>query len=153
MMRITERLSREGVTQAYCRTDVSRSNFIDILTMVGMHTQKATDTLRLALGAILNRRALRQRARIDTQVSKATDKGIRDDLEGQCTKCSRVAHLKHNRGPCIRIDTSGSWNVQRRWEEGNDGVEHSLYTLVFQGRSAEHRNQFPLNCSFAERVY
>src|SRR5260221_2309092 len=45
VLRITEGVTCAGVTQAYRGTDIPSSNLVDILAVIGMHTQQAPNAL------------------------------------------------------------------------------------------------------------
>src|SRR5258707_1239720 len=132
MLSIAQCIAREGVAQAYGSTNVTRTDFIDILAMIRVHTQQAPDTFRLILGAILNSRTFRQRTRIDTQIRQAPNKRIRNNLEDQRTKRCRIIYLARNCLICIRIDALWSWNIKRRRQIGNHSIQHCLHALVLQ---------------------
>src|SRR5947209_10643170 len=88
MIAVAERITGEGVTQTDSGTDISRSNLIDILTVIGMHAQQAADALRFVLCAILDSPAFVQGARVDTQIRKTAHEGVRDNLEDKGTEGS-----------------------------------------------------------------
>ena len=54
MVAVTKCITGEGVTQTDGGTDISRTNLVDILAVVGMHTQQATDTFRFILRTVLD---------------------------------------------------------------------------------------------------
>src|SRR5713101_4433858 len=96
MMGITQRITSESVTQTYSSTDITRSDFIDILTVIGMHTQQAPNSFCFIFGTIFSSRTFHKRTRINTQVRQATYKGIRNNLENQCAKRRSIVYLTSN---------------------------------------------------------
>src|SRR5579875_2736825 len=150
VLRIAERIPGEGIAQTDGCADVSRSNLVDILAMIGMQTQQATNTFRFPLCGVLHRRAFSQCARVDAQVREAAYEGIGDDFRDQGAKGSGIADLARHRLAGIGIDAGWRRNVQRRGQVSNDGIKHGLHALVSQGSATKHRHQCAGNRCFTQ---
>src|SRR5213596_2978680 len=65
VVRVAQRVAGLRVLQADGRRDVARAHFLDLLALVGVHLQQATDPLLLVLGAVVDVRAGGEDARVD----------------------------------------------------------------------------------------
>src|SRR6266581_9557593 len=113
MLGIAQRITSKGIAQTYSSADITCPDFIDILPVIGMHTQQAPNTFCLALSAILNSRALRQCTRIHTQVCQTPHKWIRNNFEGECAKWCGIAYLTSN--DLIDVRVYASWRRDIKW--------------------------------------
>src|SRR5712692_11925846 len=112
MLRVTECVAGKGVAQTDCRTDITRPNLIDILSMVGMHAQQTSNTLGLALRAILSSRTFGQHTRVDTHIRQATHEGVRDNLEDKRTEGRAIIDFTSDFLVCVWIDASWGRNIE-----------------------------------------
>ena len=125
--------------------DVAGVDFLDLLTLVGVHLQEAADALGLALGGVEHRGAGGQRARIDAEEGELTDERVGHDLERERRERLLVVglalDLQRLRSLRVEIDARHRRNVERRRQVVDDGVEQRLHALVLERRAADDRHE------------
>ena len=110
--------------------NVAGKNFLDVLTLVGMHTHQATDTLAPAAVGVVDGLAGAQYARVDTNVRQAADKGVGDDLEDETGKGFVVIRAALDGRARVRVGALHRRDILRAGQVAHDGIEQKLNTLV-----------------------
>ena len=78
--------------------DVAGVRDVDVLALVRVHAQDATDALLAVLGGVVDLRALLERARVDAEVGELAV-GVGDDLERERRERLVFARLALDRSP------------------------------------------------------
>ncbi len=81
VIQIAQGITRGDILQTDRGGDVARANFLDLLTLVGVHLQDAADALLPALDRVVEGIARLEHARIDPEEGQGTDEGVGRDLE------------------------------------------------------------------------
>ncbi len=81
--RIAKRITGADLLEAGKRDDVASKSFLDVLAIIRMHQQHASDTLFLVACGVQNAGARFQLARIDAAEGQRADERVVHDLEGQ----------------------------------------------------------------------
>ena len=114
-------------------------DLLDVLAVVRVHLQQATDALLVALGGVQHVRAGVERAGVDAEVGELADVRVGHDLErerrerrlGVCGTLDLLAGLE--------VDALDRGDVERRGQEVDDRVEQRLDALVLERRAARDR--------------
>src|SRR5207244_11495621 len=94
--------------------DITRVNFFDLLSLVGVHLEKAADSLSFPLGRIVNARPGGQRPGIDSEEAQRSDKRIGHNLKSKSRKWRLILRRPFAHGVRIGIEPFDGWNIQRR---------------------------------------
>ena len=138
---IAERVARGHVLQTDGSGDIAGFRFGDFLTFVGVHLQQTTNTFLLVLHGVQNGFAGLKNAGVDAQEGELADIRVGHDLEGERGERSIVAGFAGD-FVVVEVKARNRRNVNRRRQQFDDAVEHTLHTLVLEGRAAEHRLHF-----------
>src|SRR5690606_24851031 len=145
-----QRFTGGDIFHADARSDIARADFLDLFAIVGVHLQQATDTLLLAAQGIQHRVAAIEYTGINANKGQGTDEGIRRDLERQCGKWFVVGGVTF-RLLAIRQLATNRFDVIRRRQIANHGIQHCLDTLVLERRATKDRNNFTGQHALADR--
>src|SRR6202030_1423427 len=86
LLLVAEGVARVYALQADAGADIARVDFVDFLTLVGVHLQQAADALARAFRRVVNVTSGFQNAGINTDVSNMPDEWVGHDFEGQSRK-------------------------------------------------------------------
>ena len=120
--------------------DVARVRDVDVLALVGVHPQDATDALLAVLRGVVDLRALLERARVDAEVGELAVR-VGDDLERERRERLVFARLALDRLLALQVGALRRRHVERRRQVVDDRVEHGLHALVLERRAAQHRHE------------
>ena len=117
-----------------------------------MHLQQTADTFLLVLDGVENGFAGLQDAGINAQEGELADIGVGHDLEGQCRERRIVACFTFD-FLVVEVKALNRGNVNRRRQEFNHAVEHTLHALILEGGAAEHRLDFAGDAALADTLH
>src|SRR6185437_13669442 len=120
------RVAGEGVPETDGGGDVAGVDLRDVFAVVGVHLQQATDALPTVLAAVGDIGTGGKFAGVDAEVGKAANEWVGHNLKGQRGKGGILIRLDRDRLFAAGDDALNRGNVQRRRQEGDDGVEHRL---------------------------
>ncbi|MNT02433.1 hypothetical protein D3C72_1369300 [compost metagenome] len=83
VIRIAQGIARRDIFQPHAGGDITRTQFIDLMTVVGMHLHNTPDTLFLPFHRVVHRIAFSQHAGIDTDKGQLADVRVGHQLERQ----------------------------------------------------------------------
>src|SRR5438094_10029607 len=86
MVFVTQCVSGRGGLESHRGGDITRVNFFDLLSLVGVHLEKAADSLSFPLARIVNARPGGQRPGIDPEEAQRSDKRIGHNLKSKSRK-------------------------------------------------------------------
>ena len=137
--RIAQGVARGGVLEAHDRDDVAGAHRVDLFTLVGVHSVDLADALFAVLGAVGDLSAGVKPARVHAHVGQLAQVRVGHDLECESRKRLVIAGLARDElvflAGLVALD---GFDVQRRGEVGDDGVEHGLNALVLECRAGEY---------------
>ncbi len=150
MLLVAEGIASGGVFQADDCGDVASVHGLDILPVVGVHLENASNALLLLFRGVEHLGAGVQRAGIDTDEGQAAHIGVRGDLKRQGGKglVVRGGTVLFFLG--IGVDALDGGNIRGSGHIIHDGIQHFLHALVLVGRSAGNRNHFIGDGSLAD---
>ncbi|VWM20932.1 hypothetical protein BLA6992_07557 [Burkholderia lata] len=151
MCRIAQRVARGRFLQADRSSDVACTNFLDFFTLVRVHLQNTAETLFLVLGRIEQRVARIDDARVDAEEDQLADERVGHDLERECRELLVVGRTAF-RLLAIFEFTRNRRDVDRRRQEIDHGVEHTLHALVLERGTAQHRLDFARDRTVAQTL-
>ena len=139
MLLIANRVAGDHVLEAHRGADVAGQNLGDLLALVGVHLDQASDALAAGLGNVVNRFARGQFSRINPDKCQLTDKRIGHDLEHQRRERLGVIGLTldHDFFIVHRVAANGR-HIQRRRQVIHHRVQKILDTLVLERRPAHY---------------
>ena len=123
MALVAQGLAGRRVLEADGRDDVARGAIVDIMLLVGMHLEDATNALLLAVVGIDDIGTGVQTTRIDAQVGELANVGIGHDLEGQGRERLLVGRLALLLLVGIGIDAGDGRHVERAGQVVDDSIE------------------------------
>jgi hypothetical protein len=91
---ITQRITRGNVLQTDNGGDITRTDFLDFFTLVGMHLQHTAYALLLALTGFQTALPTFQHTRVDANKGQGTHVRVIHDLERQ--RRERLHHRRHD---------------------------------------------------------
>src|SRR5690606_25099973 len=141
---VTQGFTCGHVFQTHHGSDVTSNQFFQLGTVVCVHLQDTADTLFLTLDRVVDRVARTQNARVNAYESQLTNKGVSHQLERQSGHRLFVVGFTMNDFTVI-VRTFDRWNIHRRWQVVDHGVQHALYTLVLERGTAQHWLNFAGN--------
>ena len=120
--------------------DVAGERGVDVLAVVGVHQQQATDALALLLDGVVELLALADLARVDPEVRELAE-GIANDLERQRGERLVLVRLALDDLLAVQAGALRRRDVERARQVVDDGVEHGLHALVLERRAAQDRDE------------
>ena len=123
--------------------------FVNFVTVVGLHQHDTPDALFLALHRVPHRIAFLQRPGVDADKGQLADVGVGHQFERQRRQRLIVARMAFRRLAFL-IHALYRRNIQRRRHQLHHRVEHALHAFVFKGAPAEHRLDLPLHRALAQ---
>ena len=152
VLRLGQRVARVGVLEADGRGDVARVDLVDLLAVVRVHLEDATDPLALALRGVEDVRAGLERARVDPEERELADERVGRDLEGQGAERLAVVGGLEDLDVGARLEADDRRHVERRRQVVHDRVEHGLDALVLERGAAQDRDPLVLQGREADAV-
>ena len=146
---IADGLPGEDVLEAHGGTDVARADFVDVLALVGVHLQQATNALAAALGRVVDAGTRGQNTGVDAQEGEGAHKGIGHDLEDQGAEGLAVLGFALDIVAVGILAGDGS-DVEGRRHVADDGIQHGLDTLVLEGAATHHRREHEVDAALAD---
>src|SRR5262249_52764984 len=137
---VAQGVTRGRVTETDRGGDVAGVDLLDLLALVGVHLEEPPDALLLPLDRVVDVRAGVHDARVDPQEGQRADVGVGHDLEGQRGEGRVVRRATLLLLARVRIGADHGRNVDRRWQQVDDGVEQRLHALVLEGGAAGDRH-------------
>ena len=113
------------------RHDVASQNFLDFFTLVGVHLQDPADALLLAM-RIGFRRSRQTATRPSTARRWADRQGSVISLNARAENFSSSVRWRVIGWSSSSVPVRDRWDVQRRRQEVDDGVEHALHALFLK---------------------
>src|SRR5690606_31712041 len=138
---VAQGFTRGDVLQAHHSGDVTCQNFLDFLTVVGVHLQDAVNTFFLALDRVVHGFASVQNTGVHTYEGQLTDEGIGHQLESQSGELRAVVGGQAD-GIAVVVHTFDRRNVDRGRQVIDDRVEHALNALVLERGATQHGLDF-----------
>ena len=119
-----DRVASRDVLQPNAGTDIASINLADLLALVSVHLEQASDALGAPLSGAEHAVAGLQMSRVDADKCKLTNKRISHYLEGQRGKRLIVVNLAlQNLLWIVRIGTFGGRNIERRGQKIDHCIE------------------------------
>ena len=139
---VAQRVTGGGVLETSDGDDVTSARHFDVLTLVRVHLEEATDAFLLTLDGVVRVRAGFDDARVHAGEGERTDERISHDLERQRRERFIVIRLAGELlFGVIDVGTLDIRDIRRRRQVREDGVEHRLDTLVLERGAAQHRDE------------
>lgn len=123
-----------GTVDAEHGADLTGTDLVDILHLVGVHADDAGDAHLLVGSRVVQVGALAQRSLVDTDVGKLTVVVLLE-LEGESDKRQRVVGDQRNRLLALGLVEGRVLNLTGVGQVVADGIQHGLDTLIGQGRA------------------
>ena len=146
---LAQRVAGRRLLEAEAGDDVARVRDVDVLALVRVHAQDATDALLAVLGRVVDLRTLLELARVDAEVRELAVR-VGDDLERERGERLVLVGLALDR-LALHVDALGRRDVERRRQVVDDRVEHGLHALVLERRTAQHRHELERDRALADR--
>ncbi len=137
MLPIADRVAGRDVLEPDGGGDIAAVHFLDLLPLVGVHPQEPPHPFHRIPGGIVDPAPRLELPRVDPKEGQVPDEGVGHDLEDQAGEGLRVRSAPHRRGLPLPDDARHRWNVKRRREIGDNGIEQLLDPLVLERRPAQ----------------
>ncbi len=141
VVRIAQRIARGGFFQANRGGDVACQHFLDFFALVGVHLQNPAQAFLLALDRVVDGVARIDLARVDAEEDQLADERVGHDLERQSGELF-VVRGTARRFLVVVVHAGDRRDVDRRRQEVDHGVQHTLHALVLERGAAQHRLDF-----------
>ena len=139
MLLITDCITGSRKLEAYCCSDITGVNLIQLLTLICVHLHDTAYTLLLALGSIQNIGTGIQCTGIYSEVSKLTYKRVSHDLE--CKSCERLIIRRVSLNfVAFHVSTLDCRDISRCRHEIKNCIQKLLNASVSVSTSAAYRN-------------
>src|SRR5918994_4154009 len=139
LVRIAERVAGADLLEARESDDVAGIGLFDVLAVVRMHEEHATDALLLVAGRVKDRRTGFDLTRIDAAEGDGADEGIVHDLEGEHGERLVVGRPANGLFLGLEVDALDLAAIHGRRKEVDDGVQERLNALVLECGTAKNR--------------
>ena len=140
-----QRVTRAGILQADECRDITREDFLDFFTLIGVHLEHTADTFLMALGGVQHLVTRTQHAAIDAHKGQIAVFVV-DDLERQA--CEGLVFIGGDHAAIGGFILAffrrnlDAFAVNRRRQVFNDGIQQGLHALVLEGCAAQYRAEF-----------
>ena len=112
---------------------------VDRVLLVGVHLEKLSDALLLALGGVHNATAALNSTRVDADVGEATKEWVGHNLEGKSREWLCWVRVTSKSLLLIaRVTTLNRRNIEWVWQVVNYCIQHRLNTLVLECATAQN---------------
>ena len=112
----------------------------------------SSDPLALVFARVHYIRTLFQNTGVYTEIGQFAHIRVRHDLKRESSKRFFVIRTANDLFVSVYFEAHNRWNVQRRWKEIENRIEHWLNAFVFESRSAENWEDLHLQCSRTNRT-
>ena len=127
---IAERITRCRVLEPNRRRNITAVDHIDLLAVVRVHLEDASDALLVVLRRVVDIGTGVQHAGVNAEERKLADERIRHNLERECRERSCIRSRTAVRFARIRVHTRNWRDVRRCRHIVNNGIEQRLNALV-----------------------
>ena len=141
---VAQGFARGHVFQAHASSDVASANFVDFLTLIGVHLHDTADTFFFALDGVHHGVAFFQHTRINAHKGQLADKRVGHQLERQGRELLAVVGFAGDR-VVVFVGAFDISDVGRRRQKVQHGVKHALHAFVLERGTAQHRLNFAGN--------
>src|SRR6266568_2227213 len=131
--------------------DVAGEDFLDLLALVGVHLDDATDALLLVLGRVVDVRPGVELARVDAEEGEVPDERVVHQLERQCRERLLIGGAADDLD-ALHVDALHRRDVDRARKVVHHRVEDLLDALVLEGAPADHREEAHRDGALAEAL-
>ena len=146
MVFVANRVAGRDVLQTNQRANVTRVTHFDVLAMIGVHFQQASDALALVVARVIDRHALSDLAGINPEENQFASVRISPNLERQRAERAVVVGGAGFGFACVSgLMPTISGNIQRRRQIIDHGIEQRLDALVLERRATDHRHKLVLD--------
>ena len=151
-----ERVAGDDLLDAHCSRDVPGVDLGDLLALVGVHHQDASDPLGAPAVDVQHSRARLEFARVDPEVGQLADVGVGHDLERQRGERLGVVGVAGDLALALlaanQFGAGHRRDVQWRGQIVDDRIEQRLHALVLERRAAQHGGQLGRERRLADRL-
>ncbi len=137
---VAQRVAGTDIFESYTGANVSRSDKIFRILLVGVHLEETGNTLLLSRAWVVHVRSGLNLTRVYAEETQTSHIGIGSNLERKCTHGfvwigMTQQHLLRVTG----VGTGNRFRIRRTRQVSTHSIEQCLYSLVFERRSTDHR--------------
>ena len=138
------------ILEAYTGTNITGANHLNRILFIWVHLEQTWNTFFLTRARVINIRTGFNLTWINTEESQTAYIRVGCNLERQSRSLFILARLTVFFSTGFRVCTNHILCIQRRRQECTNVVKQSLYTLILEWRTTQHRNNSHLYCSVAK---
>jgi len=129
-----------NILEAYTSTNITGTNHLNRILLIWVHLEQTRNTFLLARARVINIRTGFNLTWVNAEESQTAYIRVGRNLERQSRSLFVFARLTVFFSTGFGVCTDNIFCIQRRRQECANVVKQSLYTLVFEWRTAQHRN-------------
>ena len=147
---VTQCITSVNILETYTGTNITGTNHFYRILFVWVHLEQTRNTFFLTWTRVVDIRTGFNLTRVYTEESQTSYIRVSSDLKCQSWSFIVFARFTIFFGTGIRVCTNYVFSIQRRRQESTNIVKQSLYALILEWRTAQHRNYSHLNSCIAK---
>src|SRR3989344_4098876 len=150
MRLIAEGMRRSCVFEAHRRRNFSGKYFLHLLALVSLQANNAGKAFSISRRGIVDIRSRFNTSRIHSEKRELANERVALKFKDECGKRLFVARVAKRGLTCFYVRGLNGGHIKRRGQVINDGVEHKLYSFVFESRSGKDGKNLICDDRFSE---